>query len=71
MTTIIETIHINKNGNNVTDEHDLKDIDYVRIQKPINHIFIQYKNGNSFGSKISNFKKEDFKKLEKFEMRFR
>ena len=60
MTTIIETIHINKNGNNVTANHNLKDIDYVMIQKSINQIFIQYKNGNSCGSKISNFKKRRF-----------
>ena len=47
--------------------HNIKEIDYVVIDRPLNNICIQYKNGNFYGSKITNFERRDLKKLEKLE----
>ena len=67
MNNIIETIHKRENRNNIIHTHNIKEIDYVVIDRPLNNICIQYKNGNFSGSKITNFKKRDLKKLEKLE----
>ena len=60
------TMTVHKETNRYS-KHLVNDIDYCEIDNSLDFISLHMKNRETFGTRISNFNKQDFAKLQKLE----